>query len=494
MPAPRVAEEGEARADRDQHLRRDDDRRDAAWRAAAAARSSPRSARAGRRHRASRPTARRADAARVQLVGGQLQAQRRGGVAGGRAERPRAAPACRASAARTARAGRRRGASSTAEPAPARARGPTWSGPKTAISATPRDDRGDAAPARVRAGARRRTKRASSGSASSPTARVGWTTVSGRERQRADLQRRAAAGQQRRRPASAGCAAGAAAATAAGRARRLRAGLERLQRRRRSRSRHAAPSADGDAAEHRSAPPARIATCAPRPLALAACRGLVRARASRPTSAHCAPRWGSRGRCRRAPRTSALTFDDGPAPAGHAGGARACSPPAARGPPSSWSASRSQRHRALAAEIAAAGHGIALHGYRHRNLHARRRPRALRRRPRPRARADRRGDRESRPRLPPAVRDLQRRPACAIARAPRLGADAVVAWGNDWRGGATPADDRPAGDRRACRPATCCCCTTPTTTARRDSWRRTAAALPIVLDALERRGLRSIAL
>src|SRR4051794_31710642 len=76
------------------------------------------------------------------------------------------------------------------------------------------------------------------------------------------------------------------------------------------------------------------------------------------------------GIARRLPdgaREVALTFDDGP----HA-----------QGTPAVLEALRTagaqatfflvgeqvQRHRALAAEITAAGHGVALHGHRHRNL------------------------------------------------------------------------------------------------------------------------------
>src|SRR3954471_4174863 len=74
-------------------------------------------------------------------------------------------------------------------------------------------------------------------------------------------------------------------------------------------------------------------------------------------------------------RDVALTFDDGPHPVGTPAVLETL---AARGAKATFFLVGEQvaRHRALAAEIAAEGHGIALHGYRHRLL-LRVAPRAL---------------------------------------------------------------------------------------------------------------------
>ena len=133
-------------------------------------------------------------------------------------------------------------------------------------------------------------------------------------------------------------------------------------------------------------------------------RGLARAYRSRliPTGwpARSACRAGSpdvRGRAhvrRRAAR------------AGNAGRARRARPPQVRARRSSSSASRSRKAPALARAIVAAGHEVALHGYRH-TLLLRRRVARVRRRPRPRVGGDRRGDRRRADPLPAAVRRLQ---------------------------------------------------------------------------------------
>ena len=124
-----------------------------------------------------------------------------------------------------------------------------------------------------------------------------------------------------------------------------------------------------------------------------------------------------------------------------------------------------ERWPALAAEIAAAGHEIALHGYRHRLLlrRARRGARARTSTARSTSIADATG-RE--PTLLPAAlrRLLQRRARLVRERGwrPLLWSR----WGRDWGARATPRRSR--GARRATSaPATSCCCTTPTTTARR---------------------------
>lgn len=189
-------------------------------------------------------------------------------------------------------------------------------------------------------------------------------------------------------------------------------------------------------------------------------------------------------------RDVALTFDDGP----HAQGTSAVLEVlAAHGARATFFlvGEQVERHRSLAAEVAAAGHGIALHGYRHRNLM----------RVAPRALAD----------------DLHRAHAliadvtgCAptvyrppygifspagLAIARREGWEPMLwsQWGKDWRRFATPeaiarrvTTGVVGGDVLLLHDAD--------HYSARDSWRRTAAALPVVLSELDRRGLRSIAL
>jgi peptidoglycan/xylan/chitin deacetylase (PgdA/CDA1 family) len=186
----------------------------------------------------------------------------------------------------------------------------------------------------------------------------------------------------------------------------------------------------------------------------------------------------------------ALTFDDGPHPQGTPAvldvlarhGARATF---------FLVGEQVARNRALAAEIAAAGHGIALHGHRHRNLM----------RVAPRALADdlRRGHAEIAEAT--SVRPAIYRPPYGIftpaglAIARREGWEPMLwsRWGKDWR--------------RFTRPATIARRVTSGVVggdvlllhdadhySARDSWRRTVAALPIVLAELDRRRLRSIAL
>ena len=186
----------------------------------------------------------------------------------------------------------------------------------------------------------------------------------------------------------------------------------------------------------------------------------------------------------------AVTFDDGPHPQGTPAVLEAL---AARGVRATFFLVGEQVRRwpALAAEIAAAGHTIALHGDRHRLLL----------------------------RIPPAelARDLDRGHA-TIAEAtgvaptiyrPPYGifspAGLLIArrrgwrpllwsrWGRDWRRFTTPAqivakvtEDLRAGDVLLLHDAD--------HYSAKGSWQRTAAALPLVLAEIERRGLRAIAL
>jgi peptidoglycan/xylan/chitin deacetylase (PgdA/CDA1 family) len=190
--------------------------------------------------------------------------------------------------------------------------------------------------------------------------------------------------------------------------------------------------------------------------------------------------------CRLQDDAVALTFDDGPHPEGtpavlehlHAANARATfflvGEQVARWP-------------ALAGEIAAAGHGIALHGYRHRNL-LRVEPRALA------ADLDRAVDVIA---AATGVAPQTYRPPYGIfspaglAIARRRGWRLLLwsRWGRDWARRATPESiaanvtaDVGAGDVLLLHDAD--------HYSARCSHRRTAAALPRVLAELDRLGLR----
>jgi peptidoglycan/xylan/chitin deacetylase (PgdA/CDA1 family) len=186
----------------------------------------------------------------------------------------------------------------------------------------------------------------------------------------------------------------------------------------------------------------------------------------------------------------ALTFDDGPHPQGTPAVLEILADRDARAT-FFLVGEQVERHPALAAEIAAAGHAIALHGFRHRNLM----------------------------RVPPGAlaADLDRAHAligeatgmapsvyrppygifspAGLAIARRRGWEPMLwsRWGTDWRrhirpetiarrvtAGAAPGDVLLLHDADYY--------------SAKDSWRRTVAALPLVMDELERRGLRSIGL
>ena len=189
-------------------------------------------------------------------------------------------------------------------------------------------------------------------------------------------------------------------------------------------------------------------------------------------------------------RAVALTFDDGPHPRGTvavldvlgAHGARATfflvGEQVARDP-------------GLAREIAAAGHRVAVHGHRHRNV-LRVGPRALA------------ADLERAAALIEAATDQpvsRYRPPygifspVALALARRRGWTPTLwsRWGRDWRRSATPeriaataTRDLAAGDVLLLHDAD--------HYSAPDSWRRTAAALPLVLDAVAAKGLATVAI
>jgi peptidoglycan/xylan/chitin deacetylase (PgdA/CDA1 family) len=186
----------------------------------------------------------------------------------------------------------------------------------------------------------------------------------------------------------------------------------------------------------------------------------------------------------------ALTFDDGPHPEGTP---LVLDVLAERGQHATFFLVGEQVRRwpHLAARIAREGHAIALHGDRHRNL--------LRIPPGVLARDLDRGHREIAA-ATGVTPTLYRPPygifspaGLAIARTRGWTPTLWSRWGRDWRGSATAAgiaakvtEDLRAGDVLLLHDAD--------HYSAAGSWRQTAAALPLVLDELERRGLRSTAL
>ncbi|MEA2291764.1 MAG: hypothetical protein QOF17_784 [Solirubrobacteraceae bacterium] len=186
------------------------------------------------------------------------------------------------------------------------------------------------------------------------------------------------------------------------------------------------------------------------------------------------------------PGTVALTFDDGPHPQGTPAVLEALAAAGARAT-FFLVGEQVQRSPGLAAEIAAAGHAIALHGHRHRNLL----------------------------RIPAGAlaRDLDRGAevvAAATGAAPRLhrppygiyswtalravrarGLTPVLwsRWGRDWRAGATPASIA-AKVAAGVRDGDVLLLHDADDYSAPGSWRATAAALPRVLEAIGAAGLR----
>ncbi len=185
------------------------------------------------------------------------------------------------------------------------------------------------------------------------------------------------------------------------------------------------------------------------------------------------------------PGTVALTFDDGPHPEGTPAVLEAL---ARAGVQATFFLIGEQvaRWPAPAAETAAAGHSIAVHGYRHRNL-LRVPPRALAR-DLERA-ADAIGAATG---VEPA---LHRPPygvySPAALRAVRARGWTPVLWsrwGRDWRRGATPAAIATTVTRQL-RGGDILLLHDADHYSARDSWRATAAALPLVLETVAARGL-----
>ena len=122
-----------------------------------------------------------------------------------------------------------------------------------------------------------------------------------------------------------------------------------------------------------------------------------------------------------------------------------------------------RRAPALAAEVAAAGHAVATHGYRHRNLL--RLPPAAVAADLDRARAAIEDAVGITPALHRPPYGIYSWPALRAVRARGWTPLLWSRWGRDWTRRATPAGIA-AKAAAASAPVTCCCSTTPTTTAR----------------------------
>ncbi|HVR04647.1 MAG TPA: polysaccharide deacetylase family protein [Solirubrobacteraceae bacterium] len=188
-------------------------------------------------------------------------------------------------------------------------------------------------------------------------------------------------------------------------------------------------------------------------------------------------------------RGCALTFDDGPHPQGTPAVLDAL---AAAGAHATFFLVGEQvrRNPGLAAEIVAAGHGIGLHCDRHRNL--------LRLGPRQTLLDIRRAQAVVEEATGRAV-GLYRPPygilnATALACAHRSGWRTLLwsHWGRDWRARATP-ESIAAEVTSGVRPGAVLLLHDADDYSAPDSWRRTAAALPRVLDTLAAQGLPTVA-
>jgi peptidoglycan-N-acetylglucosamine deacetylase len=185
-----------------------------------------------------------------------------------------------------------------------------------------------------------------------------------------------------------------------------------------------------------------------------------------------------------------ITFDDGPHPQGTPAVLAALAAAGARAT-FFLVGEQVQRDPGLAAEIAAAGHGVALHGFRHRNQ-LRIAPRALAadldRAHALIAEASGRAPSYSRPPygiFSPAGLALVRRRGWAPLLWSR--------WGADWRRAITP-QRIAAKAAGALEPGDVVLLHDADHYSAAGSWQRTAAALPAVLAAVERHGLRTVAL
>jgi peptidoglycan/xylan/chitin deacetylase (PgdA/CDA1 family) len=182
----------------------------------------------------------------------------------------------------------------------------------------------------------------------------------------------------------------------------------------------------------------------------------------------------------------ALTFDDGPHPQGTpavlavlaAAGARATF---------FMLGEQVLRAPALAAEVVAAGHEVAIHGHRHRNL-LRLAPAALAR-DLDRARAVISEATDTAPALHRAPYGIYSWAALHAVRARGWTPVLWSRWGHDWRRGRTPAAIA-AELTAGLRGGEILLLHDADDYSARGSWRRTAAALPRVLEAVAAAGLQ----
>jgi peptidoglycan/xylan/chitin deacetylase (PgdA/CDA1 family) len=183
----------------------------------------------------------------------------------------------------------------------------------------------------------------------------------------------------------------------------------------------------------------------------------------------------------------ALTFDDGPHPQGTpavlealaAGGARATFFVVGE---------QAERHPSLVAEIAAAGHSVAVHGHRHRNL----------------LRITPRGAADDLERAVAAIGDVApvHRPPYGIYSAAALRAVRERGWtpllwsrwGRDWRARATPATVVADATRGGFEPGDVILLHDADHYSAPGCWRATASAIPRILDAIAGASLRTAAL
>ena len=185
----------------------------------------------------------------------------------------------------------------------------------------------------------------------------------------------------------------------------------------------------------------------------------------------------------------AITFDDGPHPRGTPAVLEIL---AAAGVQATFFlvGEQVERDPTLAGEIVAAGHGVGLHCHRHRNL----------------LRVGPRGVREDIARAEERIAGatgravaLYRPPygilsACALAQAHRRGWRTLLwtHWGRDWEPRAT-AQSISARATEAAGPGSVLLLHDADDYSTPGSWRRTAAALPLILEALASRGLAPVA-
>jgi peptidoglycan-N-acetylglucosamine deacetylase len=208
-------------------------------------------------------------------------------------------------------------------------------------------------------------------------------------------------------------------------------------------------------------------------------------------AAICPPVAGALGIQSRVPGSGdgvALTFDDGPHPQGTPA-VLECLARAGATATFFLVGEQVERHGSLAAEVAAAGHSIGVHAHRHRSL--------LRLTPRQLA-ADLDRAAEVIAGATGSPLRLHRPPygvfsPVGLAVVRRRGWRPVLwsRWGRDWSARATPASIAGRLTRRLASGDILLLHDADHYSAQ-GSWRRTASALPHVLEAIERRGLRPV--